>query len=139
RYATDGYVRKLVFQNDAGFQLGPVSLDGRWLALTKVNSNADSDVFVANLAAKKPTPKLITKHTGTIENSPDNFTPDSKKLIYLTDGAGEFTQAWTYDLKTGKRVLEAKADWDVDSVGYSENGKYRVVRTNEDASSVLNV
>lgn len=139
RYATDGYARKLVFQNDAGFQLGAVSPDNRWLALTKVNSNADSDVYVANLAAKKATPKLITKHVGTVQNHPDDFTPDSKKLLYLTDGAGEFTQAWAYDLKSGKRALEAKADWDVDSVGYSENGKYRVVRTNEDASSVLQI
>jgi prolyl oligopeptidase len=140
RYATDGYARTIVFQNDAGFQLGDVSPDGKWLSLTKVINNADTNVYIADLAAKKKAePKLITKHTGTVENRARGFTPDNKKLIYTTDGEGEFAQAWSYDLKSGKRAVEAKASWDVNDVGFSENGKYRVVVTNEDARSVLKV
>lgn len=140
RYATDGYARTLVFSNEAGFELGAVSPDGRWLALTKVINNADSNVFVADLTAKKKTaPKLITKHQGMVENSPEEFTPDNKKLIYTTNGQGEFAQAWSYDLKTGKSAVEAKASWDVSTVAFSENGKYRFVVTNEDARSVLKI
>lgn len=140
RYATDGYARTLIFSNEAGFQLGSVSPDGRWLALTKVINNADSNVLVADLTAKKKAaPKLITKHEGAVQNSAEGFTPDSKKLIYTTDGHGEFAQAWSYDLKTGKSAVEEKANWDVNTVAWSENGKYRVTVTNEDARSVLKI
>jgi prolyl oligopeptidase len=138
RYATDKYTRSMIFSNEAGFQLGSVSPDGRWLSLTKVINNADTNVFVADLAAKKKAaPKLVTKHDGMVENRAGQFTPDSKKLIYTTNGQGEFTQAWSYDLKTGKSAVEAKANWDVDDVAFSENGKYRLMVTNEDAKSVL--
>jgi prolyl oligopeptidase len=138
RYATDEYTRTRIFSNEAGFQLGSVSPDGRWLSLTKVINNADTNVLVADLAAKKKAgPKLVTKHVGTVENRAGEFTPDGKKLIYTTDGQGEFTQAWSYDLKSGKSAVEAKANWDVDTLGFSENGKYRLTITNEDARSVL--
>jgi prolyl oligopeptidase len=138
RYATDNYARTLVFSNDAGFELGGVSPDGRWLSLTKVINNADTNVLVADLTAKKKAaPKLITKHDGMVENQAGEFTPDSKKLIYTTDGQGEFKQAWSYDLKSGKSAVEAKANWDVNTVAFSENGKYRLTVTNEDARSVL--
>lgn len=143
RYATKDYARTLVFQND-GYEIGAISGDGRWLALVKVNSNADSNVFLADLAAKpkagKPAaPTLITKHTGNVTYSPFDFTADSKKLYFSTDGAGEFAQAWSYDLKTRKAKPEIKASWDVVQVYFSENGKYRVAITNEDARSVLSI
>ena len=44
RYATDGYDRKRMFKNDGRFLPGPVSDDGRWLALRQPISSADSDV-----------------------------------------------------------------------------------------------
>ena len=140
RYATDGYARTLVFKNDAAFQLGGISHDGHWVSLTKVINNADTNVLIADLTAKKPgEPKLVSKHEGMVENRAGQFTPDGKKLIYTTNGAGEFAQAWSYDLKTGKRAVEAKANWDVADLAFSENGKYRITLTNEDARSVLRV
>jgi dipeptidyl aminopeptidase/acylaminoacyl peptidase len=143
RYATKGYARTLVFQND-GYHIGPISADGRWLALGKTIDNADADIYLVDLTAKPKAgkavaPKLITKHTGKIQHRPFDFTPDSKKLVYSTDGIGEFTQAWSYDVKSGKATVEVKADWDVVAVYYSENGKYRVSITNDDARSVLTV
>jgi len=140
RYATDGYARTLVYTNDAGYQLGAVSPGDRYLALTKANNNADSNVFIVDIASKKKTePKLVTKHEGMVQNSALDFTPDGKKFLYTTDGAGEFTQAWTYDVKTGKRAVLASSKWDVSYVAYSENGRYRVTVTNEDARSVLKI
>ena len=119
RYATTDYARTRIFSNEAGFDVGSVSPDGRWLALTKVINNADTNVLIADLSTKKKTaPKLITKHAGMVENSPGDFTPDSKKLIYMTDGQDEFRQAWSYDLKTGKSAVEAKANWDVNTLAF---------------------
>jgi dipeptidyl aminopeptidase/acylaminoacyl peptidase len=134
RYATDGYARTMVFKNTDGYHVGAISPDGRQIALTKTNNNADSDLFLTDGKAK---PALITKHTGMIEHRPFEFTPDNTKLVYSTNGAGEFTQAWTYDLKTRKSAALASAQWDISAFYYSENGAYRVVMTNEDARTVL--
>jgi dipeptidyl aminopeptidase/acylaminoacyl peptidase len=67
------------------------------------------------------------------------FTPDGKSLWYGTDGHGEFIQAWSYDLATGKARAEIAAAWDVSFVRFSETGRYRVSATNEDARTVLRV
>jgi Tol biopolymer transport system component len=61
-YAYDAttFARKLVFENSDYF-VTAVSPDGKWLALTKENSSADSDVYLADLTKPaKQTPVLIT-------------------------------------------------------------------------------
>jgi dipeptidyl aminopeptidase/acylaminoacyl peptidase len=67
------------------------------------------------------------------------FILDGKSLWYGTDGYGEFVQAWSYDLATGKARAEITAAWDVSFVRFSETGRYRVSATNEDARTVLKV
>ena len=110
-YAADGYARKLVFENP-GFEIGAVSRDGRWLALSKPRTSADADVYVADLAAGAA-PVLITPHTGNVNHSVFDFTPDSRQLVYATDQHGEFVQAWTHDLASGAKAPLLQADWDV--------------------------
>jgi len=139
RYATKGYRRELVFTNKAAWDVNAISRDGRWLALSKERTNADSDIFLLDLEAPRATPKLITAHKGDVGNAVFGFQPDGKALWYSTDGQGEFTQAWSYDLATGKARAEIAASWDVVSVRFSEHGRYRVAATNEDAKTVLHV
>ncbi len=91
-YAYDAatFARKLVFQN-SGFFPSAVSPDGKWLALSKQNTSADSDVYLADLtkpATQKPV--LITPNDGVVAYGIYEFTPDSKSLIYATDEHGEF-------------------------------------------------
>ena len=50
RYDADGYERTLVYKNEAGYQLGDVSRDGRWIALRKPNTTADSDLYLYDVA-----------------------------------------------------------------------------------------
>jgi dipeptidyl aminopeptidase/acylaminoacyl peptidase len=68
-----------------------------------------------------------------------NFTPDSKQLVYATDEHGEFTQAWTYDLASGKKAPLVTARWDVSSVAYSDSGRYRISATNDDARTAITI
>ena len=63
------------------------------------------------------------------------FTPDGKKLIYSTNEYGEFSQAWTLELETGRREVLIAEDWDVMYVGYSPSGRYQVSGVNNDAST----
>lgn len=140
-YAYDAatFARKLVFQN-SGFFPAAISPDGKWLALAKETTAADSDVYLADLTKPaKQTPVLVTPNDKVIAYSPYEFTPDSKQLIYGTDEFGEFTQAWTHDLATGKKAELIKADWDVMFVTYSATGRYRVSGVNQDASTVLTI
>lgn len=139
RYAADGYQRTLLFKNDKAWQVGGVSDDGRWVALSKVHNNADSDVFVWDATKPDAAPKHITEHKGMVQHAAMGFTPDSSKLIYATDGHGEFRQLWTYELASGKRALHTKADWDVSYAYYSEKGTYLATAINADAQTKLTV
>jgi dipeptidyl aminopeptidase/acylaminoacyl peptidase len=139
RYAAKDYKRELVFTNKDARDLGDVSRDGRWLVLAKNRTNADSDLFLVDLKRPTAAPKLITKHKGDVQHRVFGFTPSSKALWFSSDGQGEFTQAWSYDLATGKARSEIAASWDVAWVGFSEKGRYRVSATNEDAKTVLEV
>ncbi|MEM8942158.1 MAG: alpha/beta fold hydrolase [Pseudomonadota bacterium] len=139
RYDSEDYERELIFENSGGFNLGSMSRDGRWLALSKVRSNADSNIFLIDLAQPDPEPKLITPHEGDISHSDYTFTPDSKKLVYATNAHGEFNQAWTYDIAAEEHEPLISKDWDVLYVSYSPSGRYRVSGINRDARTEVNV
>ena len=131
------FERELVFENDGTFNLGDVSDDGRWLALDKLASNYDSDVYAYDLMAGHLV--HVTEHEGEVEHSSGGFTPDSAQLYYGTNEHGEFNQVWSYDLAGGARELVLAADWDVFGVSFSETGRYRVSAINEDASTSVEV
>ena len=67
RYSASDYSREMVFEND-GFQISAISDDGRWLALGKPRTSADSDIFVVDLDSDSPEPMLITGHMGNISH-----------------------------------------------------------------------
>ena len=136
-YAYDAvtYESRLVYQNPGMF-IVDVSPDGRWVAIDKPNTSADSDVYLVDLRAGGE-PRLVTAHQGAVAHGTYAFTPDSRKLVYGTDEHGEFNQAWTHDLATGEKAPLIQADWDVQFVSYSPSGRYRVSALNADASTEL--
>lgn len=127
---------RMVFENPGAFYPADVSRDGRWLALDKANTSADSDVYLVDLQGDG-TPKLVTEHTGNVSYGVYGFTPDSRGLALSTDEHGEFNQAWTYDLVSGEGTPLLQADWDVMFVSWSPSGRYRVSAINADAKSEL--
>lgn len=139
RYATDGYERTLVFRNDDALAIAAVSPDGSKVAMIKPRTSADSDLYILDTKVADAKPKLITPHDGNISHGVHEFTPDSGKLVYSTDEHGEFQQAWTYDLGTGKSQPLVSAKWDVDFVTYSDSGRYRVSGTNADARTAVTI
>lgn len=138
-YDTLSYESGIVFQNDDSLDIGDVSPDGRWLALVRNRTSADSDILMVDLASEEATPRLITEHEGNIAHGVYTFTPDSSQLVYATDEHGEFNQAWTYDLATGETAPLIEADWDVQFVIYSPSGDYRVSGINADARTEVTI
>ncbi|MCF6317821.1 MAG: S9 family peptidase [Proteobacteria bacterium] len=138
-YSTDDYSRKMIYQNNNGYNIGSISEDDNWLTLGKTNGNADSDIYLVDLTTENPTEVLITKHQGDISYSVYTFTRDSKNLIYATNEFGEFNQAWSYNLEDKSKKLHYKVDWDVSFVYFSKDGKYQVSGVNADAQTQLQI
>lgn len=132
RYATENYERELYFENP-GMVIAGLSGDGRWVALSKPRTSADSDLYVVDLASDEPEPQHITPHEGNVSYAVFGFSPDNQQLIYGTDEFGEFRQAWEYNLENGAHAELVSATWDVSYVGYSPSGRYRVTGVNADA------
>lgn len=135
RYDAKTYARTLVFKNEGGWQGMDISRDGRWLALGKTNTTADSDVHLADL--KSGEIKHITKHQGVAQYSAQEFDPESRELLMTSNDGGEFTRVVAYEMATGKTREVEKADWDVVYSYYSRDGRHRVTGINADASIAL--
>jgi dipeptidyl aminopeptidase/acylaminoacyl peptidase len=132
RYSAEDYGRELVYENP-GFQIRAISGDGRWLALNKPRTSADSDIYVADLRSDDKEPVLVTPHEGNIEHSTFTILADNRTLIYGTDEHGEFRQGWRHDLESGEKSSYVVSDWDVSYVGNSPSGRYLTYGVNVDA------
>jgi len=138
RYSAEDYSRELIYENP-GFRISDISGDGRWVALDKPRTSADSDIFVVDLQNADGEPRLITEHSGNIEFSTYEIAPDNNTLVYSTNEHGEFAQAWEYDLENDTREVMLKSDWDISYVAHSHSGLYQVFGINADARTVVHV
>ena len=138
-YNVEDLSRRLVFENPGGFQPGPVSGDGRFLAVSKAKNNADSDVYLVDLENPQQDPRHLTPHEGDASHGPLTFSPDAGELLYSTDAHGEFVEVWAYDLESGEHRPVLEADWDIFTVYFSKQGTYRVSAVNVDASTEVTV
>jgi dipeptidyl aminopeptidase/acylaminoacyl peptidase len=136
-YQTDSYARTLFYRNTEGYQPGPISRDKRYLALVKVHSLSNSDVYLYD--RKTNTTTLLTKHEGDVSYAPATFTPDGTALLFIADEGREFAALWRLDLATGTRVALLSPDWDVASATFSQSGAYLAVSVNEDAQNLHRV
>lgn len=144
RYDSSSYQRRLMFSNPGGFEPIAISADGRYLALKKNRTNADNDLYLVDLQRvdlpqSQPTPLHLTPHEGNISYQIHGFSRDSKQLIYGSDQHSEFSQAFAYDLTTAASTLYHQADWDISVVSFSKDNKYKVVATNADATTQIQI
>jgi dipeptidyl aminopeptidase/acylaminoacyl peptidase len=131
--SVDGYQRTLLYRNEGGFALGPISRDRRYVALVKQESTGDSDVYLYDRTTAKLTD--LTTHTGDVVNSPEDFSPDGASLYYTTNEGGEFARLVRYDLSNGKRSDVLRPDWDVTGAHFSRDGRFFVISINRDAAT----
>ncbi|MGJ3233210.1 MAG: S9 family peptidase [Oceanicaulis sp.] len=138
-YDAASYDRRMVYENTEALEPAAVSPDGRWAALVRNRTSADSDILLADLTDPDADPVLITEHEGNIAHGVYEFTADSESLVYATNEFGEWNQAWTYDLDTGETAPLIEADWDVMYVSSSPSGRYRVSAINNDGFTDVTV
>lgn len=145
-YDAENYERRMIFRNSGEFAPAQVSRDGRYVALNKLNSSADSDIYLyqvgsvqSHLVEAPAAPERITPHQGNVAFGVYDFTPDSTALIYGTNEESEFQEAWRYDIASGERASQIQETWDVMFVSHSPSGRYRVHAVNADGSTALEI
>ena len=129
------FTPKLLYENNEGYEVSAISNDGNYLALSKALNTNDSDLFLYNLKNEDLT-KINQEQSA---NAAQDFSEDDSFLYYTTDAGSEFSYLMKYDIanKTSEKVLEK--EWDIMGMGFSKNGKYRVIYVNEDAVNVVEV
>lgn len=131
------FTPKMIYQNDAGYELASISRDKKYFAFSKAITTNNSEMYLYDRKAKEM--KHLSPHEGDVQYQPQTFSPDSKNLYYLTDEDSEFTYLKRYDIEAGQKDTIEQYDWDIWYTYFSRNGKYRVVGINEDARTVIKV
>jgi dipeptidyl aminopeptidase/acylaminoacyl peptidase len=137
RYDTATYARALVYQNEHGHFPDDISGDGKWVAMTKLNTTNDSDIYLWNAGTKALT--HLTPHQGAAQFSPATFDPASRYLYYLSNDGSEFTRLRRYSLAAGTHEDVEKVDWDITFTSFSHHGRYRVTGVNRDGRATISV
>jgi dipeptidyl aminopeptidase/acylaminoacyl peptidase len=129
--ATDGYQRTLLYRNTAGYDIGAIARDKRYIALVKPRTTSDADIFLHD--RMRGTTRNITSHTGSVSNSPSDFSPDGSQLLFTSDAGREFASLHAYDLASGKASPIYQEEWDILGAAYSKGGRYLTIYVNEDS------
>ena len=127
----------LLYEDTTGYQVGAISRDEKWIAFSKPNTTADSDIYLYEFPSKAM--KHISPHQGDASYTPADFDVESRNLYYLTDDGGEFKYLARYNLATGQKETVEKANWDVMFMAFSRHGKYRVMAVNDDAHTRISI
>jgi dipeptidyl aminopeptidase/acylaminoacyl peptidase len=137
QYSADAYERELIFRNDAGYALEGVSDDGRWIALQRLNSNTDIDLYLYDRVREEAVP--LSPDVDDVRHRFMAFSSMEGAAYYGTDEFGEFQQVWRFDLGSGDRTVVEEEAWDVARFRLSPSGRYRIVQTLEDAFPAVRV
>ncbi|WP_298632655.1 S9 family peptidase [uncultured Umboniibacter sp.] len=125
---------ELIFQNDKALSLEAVSANGQFVAIIEAIGNTDSALYLVNLAQGGNRMRKVSEHEGAVSYGVFSFGPDSKNLYYSTNRHGEFVQAWRLELRALTHHVYYTADWDVTTIRFTGEGRYRVAAINEDAA-----
>ncbi|MEJ1223673.1 S9 family peptidase [Sediminicola sp. 1XM1-17] len=125
----------LLYKNEGGYYIGPISDDKNVVTLIKPINTNDSDLFLYNRKDRSTT--KINQHQSA--NSGEDFTPDGTSFYYTTDHGAEFAYLMKYNMndKSYEKVMER--NWDIVGSSFTENGTYQVTYINQDAKNVIEV
>ena len=137
RYDAKTYKRSRLYENKEGYDIGAISPDERWLALSKTRTRADNNLHLYDRQKKKTID--LTPHKGNANYSAETFSANSTNLLYTSDEGSEFKRLRRYVIADGKHEDVQTAPWDIVYARYSQTGKYLVVATNVDGSTQVTI
>jgi dipeptidyl aminopeptidase/acylaminoacyl peptidase len=129
--------RSVVYRNERGLGVAAISRDGRWIALDRLRTTADSDIHL--LDTKTGALKHLTPHQGNVKHESQAFDPQGKRFFFLSDEGSEFAQLRVHDLADGSTSVYQKADWDIEFTRFSWDGRWRITAINEDGRTTIRI
>ncbi|MBD1262425.1 S9 family peptidase [Maribacter polysiphoniae] len=135
KLSIDDYTSEMIYQNNDGLDYSEMSDDENFIALSKVMNTNDSDLFIYNVKTKE-TAKINENRSA---NSAQDFSVDNSTFYYTTDDGGEFSYLMSYDLETKEKKKVVEKSWDIMGSGFTSQGNYMVVYTNEDGKNAIDI
>lgn len=130
-------ISEMIYQNNEGLDVGAISSNERYFALTQAITSADGKMYLFDSETKEKID--ISEHEGDATYSPQFFSLDNKNLFYTTDEGSDFVYLAKRNLETGAVEKVFETNWDVWYAYDSWKEKYRVIGINEDAKTVVKV
>lgn len=126
---------KMIYKNTEGLDVGAISRDKEYLALTKSITTNNNEMYLHHVKTGKTT--HISEHEGDAQFNPQFFDLSGEHLFYLTNEGSEFQYLVSYNLDNGEKRKIWETDWDIWYAYNSWNEKYRVIGVNEDARTKI--
>lgn len=130
-------VSEIIYQNTDGLDVGAISPNERFYALTQAITSADGKMYLYDRESGEKTD--ISEHEGDATYNPQFFSLDNQNLYYTTDEGSDFVYLAKRNLESGEVEKVFETDWDVWYAYDSWNEKYRVIGINEDAKTVVKI
>jgi dipeptidyl aminopeptidase/acylaminoacyl peptidase len=122
----------MLYRNETGMTPAAISPNARWVALSKINTTNDSNLFILDLAKRDGRPLRISEHEGDATFNAMEFSNNGTSLYYTTNLDGEFQALKKYNLENSTHEDVFSTNWDVGYASFSRNDTFRVIGTNED-------
>lgn len=104
-------ISEMLYQNNDGLNVGAISSNKRYFALTQTLTSADSKMYLYdNETGKK---KDISVHDGDAQYNPQYFSLDSRELYYTTDLDADFVYLAKINIESGEVEKVFEDSWDV--------------------------
>ncbi len=124
---------ELVWQNDGNNSVVAWSPDNKYILVSQNRSSFDNDLYLIEYETKKV--YNITPHTEPARYIGVKFSKNSKRIYLLSDQGKEFLGIAYIDLPMGKLNYIYNANWDVESIELSKDGKWLAFILNVDGYS----
>ena len=134
-YVLDVATRKatMIHKGDGWWVASGWSPDGRYLALEKLYSNSNSDLFLYDTLSAAI--RLMTPHEGDALFSSPRWIPDSNAFYFRTNLGRDFIGLAKMEADSAKLEWIETPDWNIEMADVSRDGQYRVWVVNVDGYS----
>jgi dipeptidyl aminopeptidase/acylaminoacyl peptidase len=130
--------RMLLQREGGGWFPSDFSPDDKQLLLVNEISANQSEIWLLDLASGAMR-QIAPAHGKKAAVSEARFTPDGKRVLYITDDLGEFSQLVRQPLAADPRETLSREKWDVEKYAQSFDGAKIAYTTNENGVSVLHL
>ena len=131
------YAPTLIYKNDNGLGFGGVSPNKRFIALNRMRTSNDSEIYLYDYKTKQLS--NLTPHKSDVKNIAEGFSADSQYLYFLSNEKSEFTYLKRYHIPSGTFETIQTEDWDIAAAGFASNGRYRITNINADGQHIVKI